>query len=247
MTSEWSEEKIAALVDGAIEDDREADALRQTIEDNADARTYAEKIERSNRLLQEAFAVSDEEPVPAPIEGAIFGEPGKVSVLRPEHLLNRWAPAAIAAGVALVIGFNAGTFFDRTSEQKLATLGDTPIDGPLHAALENLPSGTTSDDGVVPMLSFRDARGRSCREFEIPSASLTELEIGIACRGSTGRWHVEIVVATPATGEIVDGYTPASGPAADALDAMLDALGAGPPLSPQEEAAALRDGWRSAP
>ena len=94
------------------------------------------------------------------------------------------------------------------------------------------------------MLSFRDGAGRPCREFEVIGSLPEELEFGIACRNASGPWHVEIVVAAPQTEPGPQGFAPASGPAADALDAKLDALGAGPALSPEDEASLLRQGWQ---
>lgn len=247
MSRDWSEEKIAALIDGSIEDEQEAEALRRAIENDPEAKAYADRIERSNALLREAFDVPAEEPMPAAIEAAIHGEPGgepgKVAVLRPRRTARAWLPTAIAASVALVIGVSIGGFFSEPGERVIAALGDAPLDGPLHAALEALPSGSASPEGVQPMLTFRDGAGRACREFEVTGELPEALEFGIACRSPEGRWHVEIVVAAPETEPGPQGFAPASGPGSDALDAMLDALGATPAMSPEDEAALLEGGW----
>ena len=248
MTPTWSEERIAALIDGAIEDEAEAAALRRVLETDPEARAYAERLRGSNALLREAFEVPAEEPMPAAIEAALFGEPGKVAVLRPRRAFGpSWLPAAVAASVALVVGLGIGGLIERPMQPVIAALGNAPLDGPLHAALEALPSGTVSDAGVQPMLSFFDGAGRACREFEVLGELPEELEFGIACRGETGHWHVEIVVAAPEVEPGPEGYAPASGPGGDALDAMLDALGAGPALPPDEEAALRERGWPARP
>ena len=243
MTKDWTEEKIAALVDGSLEDEAEAAALRRVLETDPEARAYAEAIRRSNELVREAFDTPADEPIPAGIQAAIFGEPGKVDVLHPRPRLTGWAPTAIAASLALAIGLAAGQYLGRTGQPAIVALGDAAVDGPLHAALETLPSGTVSDRGVQPMLSFRDGAGRPCREFEVIGDLPDKLEFGIACRNASGRWHVEIVVAAPETEPGPQGFAPASGPGADALDAMLDALGASPALSPEDEASLLQQGW----
>jgi hypothetical protein len=81
--------------------------------------------------------------------------------------------------------------------------------------------------------------GRVCREFETGDAAA-----GLACRGAQGDWTV-VVMATPLQTEAAtDGYAPASGVFADALSAALDAMGAGPALGAQDEAAAIAGGWR---
>jgi hypothetical protein len=93
------------------------------------------------------------------------------------------------------------------------------------------------------MLSFLDAEGRPCREFEVIGELPPQLEFGIACRTPGGAWDVAILVKAPVTEQGADGFAPASGPAADALGAMLDALGAGPAMAPEEERSLLGEGW----
>lgn len=95
------------------------------------------------------------------------------------------------------------------------------------------------------MLTFKDAQGRYCREFEVNGDLPSELEFGIACRTEEEAWHVEIIVTAPQAKRGEDGFVPASGPGADALEAMLDALGAGLPLSPNNELQAIQGGWTS--
>ena len=244
MSRDWTEERIAALVDGAIEDEQEAAALRTVLESNPEAKAYAERVERSNVLLRDAFEIPAEEPTPASIQAAIFGEEGKVAVLEPRLSARAWMPAAIAASLALVIGLGVGSQFGDQRTPVIAALGEAPLEGPLHAALEDLPSGAISDAGVQPMLSFWDGGGRACREFEVIGELPSQLEFGIACRTDAGRWHVEIIVAAPETEPGSEGYAPAAGPGGNALDAMLDALEAGPTLKPDDEAGLLNRGWR---
>ena len=243
MTRDWTEEQVAALVDGAL-DDEQAEALQSVLESDPEAKAYAEQVARSNALLSEAFEISADEPTPAAIQAAIYGEDGKVAVLKPRNKVRGWLPVAIAASLALVIGLGVGSQFGSQQGRVIAALGDAPLDGPLHAALEGLPGGAMSEAGVQPMLSFWDGAGRICREFEVAGELPSELEFGIACRTDVGRWHVGIVVAAPETEPGSEGYAPASGPGSNALDAMLDALEAGPALKPDDEAVLLDRGWR---
>lgn len=244
MTANWTEEEIAAWVDGAA-DPAEAERVEQILADDPAARAYAETLQQANRSLKSAFEAPMDEPVPAAIKAAILGEPGKVAQFPRRRSVSTWVPAAIAASLALVVGLGAGGLLQtEPAPGTIAVLGDAPMDGPLHAALETLPSGTESANGVRPMLSFYDGDGRACREFEVAGELPQELEFGIACRTPAGAWHVEIVVAAPAAETSPEGtYVPASGPASDALDAMLDALGAGLPLTPDDEADLLEAGW----
>ena len=246
MSKEWTEAEIAARVDGSL-DPAEAERIDRILATDPAARCHAELIRGTNRLLQSAFAGPAEEPVPAQIKATILGTPDTVVPLpkrRPTQAA--WRPVALAASFAALIAVGvASLVFRGDGIGTIAALGDADRDGPLHEALETLPSGTISTEGVRPMLTFRDRDRRLCREFEVVGELPGELELGIACRVPGGLWHVEITVVTPAAdgSNPEDGYAPAAGPASNALDAMLDAIGAGPPLPPEDEAILLETGW----
>lgn len=240
MTEKWTEEQIAALVDGALDNPDQAAALERLIKTDPEARACAKRIERMNGLMRASFDAPMREPAPQAIVDAIYSDDGP-SWRRRAAL---WAPMAAAAALALAIGLGVGGLIDGGDPPQIA-LGDAPADGPLHQALETLPSGATGRDGVQPMLTFVDGRGRVCREFERLGETAEPLELGIACRSDTGRWRVEIVVAAPESAPGQADYRLASGPGPAALDTMLDALEAGAPLSPDAEAALLGAGWTS--
>jgi len=243
MTQSWTEEQIAALIDGSIEDDAEAEALRRVLQTDPDAQAVAERIERSNNLLRSAFPVPDENETPAAIRAAILSEPGKVATL-PRR--RRWAqivPAAAAACVALMIGVAVGPYLPSGGETSVASLQPDPLGVSLQS-LENLPSGETAPDGLVPTLTFVDGAGRACREFERFDAQAELQQTGVACRGDGGTWQAVMVVLAPVTEAAPDGYVPASGDAGAVLAPALEALQAGEPLSPEREAALIGNGWR---
>ncbi len=245
MMTEEDKAMIARLVDGSLEGDPREQEIRDLVANNPEAMAYAEQIERSNRLIRAAFEAPMREPMPAGIRATLFALPGKVAMLRRPRV---WVPTAIAASLVLAIGIGGGISLLPTPETQIVVLGDVAPDGPLHLALETLPSGSLSDAGVQPMLTFLDADGRACREFEVIGELPEELELGIACRQPAGGWHVEVVVTAPIADAtpLGDGFAPASGgPADKTLEAMLDALGAGPTLSPDEEAALLQNGWNA--
>jgi hypothetical protein len=127
----------------------------------------------------------------------------------------------------------------------VAAVGDAAEGGPLHLALEGLPSGSTSPDGIRPMLTFLDLDGRPCREFELDHGATEELAQGIACRSGDGRWHVEALVTASAAGQGGAGYAPASGPGGNGLDATTKALGSGRPLAPDVESSLIASGWKT--
>jgi hypothetical protein len=252
MSATVGEQQIAAYVDGAL-DKTDAARVRQALAEDAGARAYAAEVERANRLLQKAFDAPMHDPVSAELRDAILksGHRGiagtVVDFAKARGSRPSLVPMAVAAGIALVVGIAAGTLFpgdDGTDETRLARPGAVPPESPLHAALESLPSGELSSQGVQPVLTFRDAGRRYCREFDIIGQVPEGVESGIACRNSSGRWDVEVIVSGPPSELGPAGYRPASGPGGDVLDVVLDALGAQPALSASEESQLLKNGWK---
>ena len=104
-------------------------------------------------------------------------------------------------------------------------------------ALDSLPSGQGIELGdgrdLTMIASYRTADGAFCREYE--TAQDASLTVSVACRAGDG-WQRQF--ASDMTG--LDGYVPASGDIA-ALDEWLARTGAGDPLTPEDEAAALAE------
>lgn len=245
MTQDWTEEEVAAYVDGSL-NETDAARVRALLASDPAARAAAEEIERSNALLRRAFDDVIAEPPPARLRAAILGEPGKVAFLRRRP--STWTPVAMAASIALLVGVGLGLgggWIGGAGTGQIA-LGDAPSASPLQIALENRASGTAVNGRITPMLTFRDKAGRYCREFEAADDRPGELTFGIACRTAPAVWRVEIVVQAQEPTEGREGFAPASGPAAEALDAALDALGAGDPVTPATEAKLIRNGWSAA-
>jgi hypothetical protein len=241
MIRDWTEQQIAAHVDGSL-DPREDARIRRIIASDPEARAAAERLRQLNRLLGTAYPLPGRE-MPDGIAAALSAEPGRVLTL-PARRAPRWPRIAAAAAVAFAIGTGAGLLLDglrpKSSDAILADAGPA-----LERALETLASGSLSDEGVRPLSTFRDAEGKPCREFE--TTGTLPARTGIACRqrefGWEG-WEVVAVVAVPDPAPPAEGsFAPASGPDDRMLDLALDALGAGPSLSPDQEAALIRSGW----
>ncbi|MGD1924555.1 MAG: anti-sigma factor family protein [Paracoccaceae bacterium] len=244
MTRDWTEEDIAAYVDGAL-DPADAERVAAILEHDEEARGLADQIDASNAMLRAAFADVANAPVPAALTATLAHEGDTVVPMRWRFARpTTWVPAAAAASVAIVVGVLLGTQIEDNMGSPQITLGDAPSDSALHLALETLPSGTAFDDRIMPMLTFTDKRGRYCREFEVLDDLPNELEFGIACRTETAAWHVEIIVSAPMNDSVDQGFAPASGPGADALAAMIEALGGSEPLSPDAESVAVRNNWQ---
>ncbi len=245
MSKDWTEAEIAAFVDGELDATR-AQRLAAIIETDPEARALAERLTRANALLREAFDAPMHEPPPDALVAAIKGSP-TIAGAPPRRRRPTWFPAALAAGIALIIGVGVGV------GGAVFSTGDRPIDrglavGPapetVRTVLETAPSGTTRSD-LRPVASFEVAGGGICREFETLDAAGAPATAGLACRSPEGGWTV-LLIAVIADDQAAasEDYVPAAGIAGDSLAVALDAIGAAAALSPEEEAARIAAGWR---
>ncbi len=243
MSREWTEMEIAAFVDGELVGE-DAARVARLIETDPEAARVALKLMEMNDLLREAFAGPAEEEAPAPLRAAVLAEPGKVATLKRKPVFASPAVfSALAATLALTVGLGLGGALFGTGgpEGARLALGAGPAPEEAAAAFETAASGTEAA-GLRPLASFETASG-PCREFEALRDGGAVAATGLACREG-GAWSVLVLAAAPEAESGPAGFAPASGAAADAVGALLDALGAGPALSPAEEAARIGAGWR---
>lgn len=241
MTRDWTDEDVAAFVDGAL-DGEEADRMAHIIDTDPEAQACAARIREQNRLLRDAFDAPMREAVP-PALRAIVKHDGRVTPLTARRRrLTAWAPMAMAASVALAVGLGAGfSIGPQGAGPGAPRIG--PAGPALAAALETAPSGL-AQGGVRPVASFPVAGGGVCREFETAASGDAPAAFGLACR-EPGGWRVLAAVSATAgeTAPSGDGFAPASGAAVDAIGPLLDAIGAGAALDTAAEREAINGGW----
>lgn len=246
---EFSDETLMAYADGELDAvTAEAVAVRVAADPGVARRLAV--FERTRDLLAEAGRSRGLEPVTADLEArarAAFGSAatmaGKgetVVAFRPRRTgAPGYRPLAAAAALALAVGVAGGFLVSQSigggepGGMSLAALDRPGVTG----ALDSLPSGerVAVDGGEVSAIaSFLDADGAFCREFEFDRAALGTL-VSVACRTDDG-WQARFAVVAPGADET--GYAPAS--SLETLDAYLGAIGAGAPLTLDDEAAALR-------
>ena len=231
MTMQFDDETLMAFADGELPEAEAAPLRRALAADPA----VAARIETFRRA-RAAVAGLAPAPAPAALEARIralaatgpataasapAGAGADVVPLASRRRVPAWqVPAAAAA--ALVLGLS------------VALLTRPADDAAERAALlDSLPSGESrpvAGGEIAVVATFRDAGGLLCREYEETTAG--RRMVSVACRGAEG-WDLRLAIA--AGGEA--GYAPAS--SLDALDAWAAANGAGAPMSPAEEAAAL--------
>ena len=226
------DETLMALVDGEITGDKSARLQTRIAADPELARRYALFTETAERVKAAAIADPDAKVSPAltarirDLGRSTSHKPGNVVSLR--RAASRWQPVALAASLALAVGFSAGLLFSP---------GPPGMDGPaltadLQDRLNTLPSGdneTLSDGRTLSVVaSFTDGGGAFCREYEIESRGGSGY-VSVACRVDA-EWSLRFATAKP---EQAGDYAPAA--SLEALDAFYTSTGASQPLSPEEE------------
>lgn len=247
--STLDEETLLAYVDGQLDPARAAE-VEARLADDPEARETVRVFRESAALLHGRFDAPLHQPIPERLLATLRDTPAGgdetrdddkvVSLTKRRRPVTFSAPTlAMAAGLALVIGFGGGYL-------TLGLPGGDPDAAFLQQVLDGTASGVTvntADAQLTPMATFRTTDGRYCREYE----KLTDrASTGIACRDADGRWQPQIEVAQTLLGRSGDAqYAPASGPDIDPLAEAGLALGAERSLTPEQEQVLLRNGWQS--
>lgn len=229
------DETLMALADGEL-GQAEAARISAAIADDPEAqarlRLFSESRARLKALSSAAPAAPSDKDLIARIRAAGSAAQAQATVTptaAPGPANTNRAPwAALAAAMALaVVGLGWWQMGGAPSDLLQAEV----------AALDSLPSGQGLELGdgrdLTMIASYRTADGAFCREYE--TAQDASLTVSVACRDGDG-WQRQF--ASDMTG--LDGYVPASGDIA-ALDEWLSNTGAGDPLAPEDEAAALAE------
>ncbi|THD84747.1 hypothetical protein E7811_03180 [Aliigemmobacter aestuarii] len=233
---------LMALADGELPE-AEARALAARIAASpALAERFALFAETAAQL-REAWA---DDPIPEAWVGMIR-DAGKdaqdgagaanVVAFPPAH--RRWAlPSApqMALAACLALGIGLGGFW--LGRSGAPGVGDMNA-GPL-AAAERLAQTVTGGQTDLPdgsrarvLASFATDLGL-CRLLSVETAGAEAMERAIACRDGQG-WRIALAVSTLGEGSFV----PASDMATGLVDDFLTDIGAGAPLDPEAERAAL--------
>ena len=234
--------QLAAFVDGELSPE-EAAAVVMHLADHPQDQAFVDDLFAANAALAAAFDAPMREPLPLRIRQAIHPAPGSTisPALRP-------APLALAGGLALAAGLVAAVaLFDRPVALDLA-LGPVKDGSALAQVLDTLPSGTVQDGGdgrQVMVLATLPTPDGHCREIEVVDRDAAEIALGLACRGPGTGWSLAVVLTEPLQSVgTEDGFIAADGAEQQGLTAFLDRRGAGPALSPADEAALIGADWQ---
>lgn len=268
-----SDETLMAYMDGELSD-AEMGEIEQQIETDAGLLARLERLQSADAFLVEKYGAVDAKPIRQDtldlIAAHSTGE-SEVEITEPaaedisnvvsfkpkqtqqaEAVRSGWWPQAIAASVALFIGFGAGTQYDTgTVEEDVdvygyETAGVIAPSSPLYDVLENSPSlqetNVGGDTSLVaqPLMSFRSRTGSYCREFSVTAPQAASKNV--ACRGDE-IWLIKATVTTAAMESAAGGFIPASGTEASLVDAMILELMEGDALGPEDETALINSSW----
>ncbi|WP_333712196.1 hypothetical protein [Yoonia sp.] len=241
---DFEDETLMAYADGELDAGTAQAVAAAAAADPALARRI-EMFATTGSLLGELGRSRPLEPVSSDLEARVRAMLGAESATAtvvpfrsPASAPVAWRPAAIAAGLALAVGLAGGYFASQQSGGQGATgLSIASLGAPAIArTLDEVPSGervAIEGGEIATIASFRNADGEFCREFEFDRADSNTV-VSVACRTEAG-WEARFAVVATSPDET--GYAPAS--SLQTLDAYLGGVGAGAPLSLEDEAAAL--------
>jgi hypothetical protein len=249
--SSWDDAQIYAYVDGELDAETSARLVADSRTDAALASRIAEQRALRTRLRAEFDPVLDE-PIPQRLSDALSG-PGPGAAVTPIGAARRDAGRAAraawslrewsAVAATLAVGVLVGVFGSRGS-------GDLPFEtrqgqlvaaAYLDTALSTQRSGAAPQDAAARIgMSFRAAGGEYCRTFALRTGAS-----GLACRRDE-RWSLELLDGAATESAGADGFRQASSALSPAMLGAISALGAGDPLTPDEERQRLASGWDAA-
>lgn len=251
MNMDNRDEKLGAYMDGELSAD-EAAALEEELAADAGLQARLDALLATNDATRKLFAEVDKEPMPEAVL-ALLEEKQTTSdnvVALPVRAAKKVfsMPVAIAASVALVVGFLVVDLSRQAagpiSSMEALSAGSIATDSTLHRLLEETNSGQAvklgNDETGEAVLSFADASGRYCRQVQITASD--NAAHALACRGENS-WEVEALAFTdPAP----DGQFQPAGATTpvDIISAVDTLIGDADPLDSEQENQAISDSWK---
>lgn len=256
MKQEFSDEQLMAYADGELEPLQASEIETALAEDELLTDRLALFIEsRAGAAL--AMDPLLKEPVPANLQASIEAmiadseadQADRSATTNPPNVvafptrLRRLLPSyemAAAASIALIVGGVVGFSLSGTTNSPdnvvIASSLTALSRADVVAAMTSVASGDeiALEDGsrFRAIASFEDENDNLCREVEIDSLDVSTV-VAVAC-AENAIWNIRFTVVAAS---VENGYAPAS--SLEALDAYLQAVGAGDPLSDEAEQSAL--------
>ena len=231
-----SDEMLMAYADGEL-DPGSAETVARAAAANGQVAARIEAFRASRQAARETFADALSEASPDRLlatlraEAPPTGTGATVAAFRPRRRL-RMAMLPLAAAIVLAAALGV-LLTGRGSDESFEQTADGSV---IAEHLSRLMSGTetevTSGGGRAILRAIGAYRipDGICRSFALTSERA--ISRGIGCDKGAG-WSVEAMIAEAPPG---DSFAPASDSATEAMEYLLDGLGADGPLSREEEA-----------
>lgn len=247
------DEMLMAYVDGELDEKTRRD-IERLLKEDPRVRQKIEIFRQSADWLRSELREFDTLPVPERLLAHAGGRAAKGSpdrpLLRPDHwregfqrvITRPWAPAALAASMALFIGFFVGVwvspgYLDQPQKSHTTFLADVLEHVPAGKSVASIEQGIS----VTPQASFRTDGAGFCREYETIANSARVS--GVACRSESGEWVTLFELHDPmSTRRAGSQYIPAEGDI-DLISEFLDQIGAEAAILPNIEQKLLEGEW----
>ena len=265
----YQDETLSAFIDGELSE-KERNALEVEAAKDPALKERIARLRRANEAVKSAYADIENEPLPDSVldlfnkTSADKAEDNVVSMISDRAgaaprvhagVLQRFSsaqwPTAIAASLALVVGFGVGQIGDGApgAAPAMQIAGVIAEDSPVFSILETGASaemhlaGADGALSVEPVLSLQRADGVFCREYFISDASARFHNV--ACK-ENNQWSVKFAVNIPtAENSVGDGYITASAQSNALVADYIDRVIAGDALDAENEQNAISSGWKA--
>lgn len=256
----YSDETLSAFIDGELPED-DAAVIETEIAREPALKARIDRLRGADAALRVAYGDADKEPLPEHIvrmlsaEGAggerKAGAEKVISFFSPRSLTRAW-PTALAASLALVVGYVVAGVFTVAPSGSSVIAGVVPVGEkinpghPLFATLETgvsaEPFATSETDvSIEPVLTFKSQNEAYCREFLVRSDSRGAR--GVACR-EDGAWVVRVAVAATFDANNPSSYRTASSADGRLIDEFVTEIKIGDALNAKSEETLIDNQWR---
>lgn len=247
-----TDETLSAFLDGEL-GTSQAEEVRVALDSDPALRARLARFERADSTMRDAASTIVNRQLPQSVLTMLASNGASIASLEADRSRSlgrsRFWPTAIAASIALVVGWSTGVFYLGASQgnaawSNLQIAARAAPGNPLFEVLETTPSGQSvafgeSSGSFQPVLSFASKNGEPCREFLV--AGSDDSIRAVACR-ERNSWRVDFAVRSAGVGAN-NGYQTASASDTRLISDYIKERMVGDALSGETEAVLMTEGW----